>query len=277
MNGEKMIYVIKNKYITLSVNAEGGSMTSLKYLGEERLWQGGEYWQSSDVVIFPTLGHAGAYTAEGKTYTPKSHGVARYSEFALADIAEDRLTLELSSNPVTRQTYPYNFAFSITYALKKNSVRVTYTVRAAEGEIPFYVGGHPGMIAPGGSAEIEFENEERPVVYNLDGTRTELTGLKRFIADKAFFGKCKTLQLTDLSGGKIYASTSDGYKYAYKSDCPVVAFWSNEDGGDYICVEPWWGINDCPLFPKELKDKPFINSADVNGKSFSYTLTIDKA
>jgi hypothetical protein len=38
-----MIYVIKNKYITLSINAEGGGMSSLKYLGEERLWQGGKY------------------------------------------------------------------------------------------------------------------------------------------------------------------------------------------------------------------------------------------
>lgn len=272
-----MIYVLNNKYITLSVNSEGGSMTSLKYLGEERLWQGGEYWQSSDVVIFPTLGHAGAYTVNGKSYTPKSHGVARYSEFALADIAEDRLTLELSSNPVTKQTYPFGFDFCITYELKKNTVRITYTVRAAEeGEIPFYVGGHPGMIAPDGEAEIEFENEEYPTVYNLDGTRVELVEFKRFIANKAFFAKCKTFQLADLSGGKIYATTHDGYKYTYKSDCPVVAFWSNEDGGDYICVEPWWGINDCPLFPKELAEKPFINFADTNGKSFSYTLTIDK-
>lgn len=271
-----MIYVIKNKYITLSINAEGGGMSSLKYLGEERLWQGGKYWQSRDVVIFPTLGHMRAYTVNGKSYAPKSHGVARYSEFALADIAEDKITLDLSSNPVTKQTYPFGFDFCVTYALKKNTVKVTYTVRSRGGEIPFYLGGHAGMSAVGGEAEVEFENSENPVIYNLDGSKTELVDFKRFAVNKEFFKKHKTFQLGNLSGGKIYVRTKDGYKYTYKSDCPVFAFWSNEKGGDYVCAEPWWGINDCPAFPKELKQKPFVNFADENGKSFCYTLTIDK-
>lgn len=271
-----MIYYIKNKYITLAVNSDGGSMTSINYLGEERLWQGGEFWKSQDVVIFPIIGHAGEYTAEGKNYTPKSHGVARYAEFALADMTVDKLTLELNSNAVTRQTYPYDFDFSITYALKKNTIKITYTVRAKSGTIPFYVGGHPGMVAPGGEAVIEFENTERPVLYPLEGGESELGKTERFVANKQFFKECKTLQLGNLSGGNVYALTNDGYKYTYKSDCPLFAFWSNEEGGDYICVEPWWGINDCESFPKELKDKPFINFADEEGKSFSYTLTIDK-
>ena len=101
-----MIYIIQNKYLSVSINSDGGSMTSIQYLGEERLWQGNEFWRSQDVVIFPVVGHAGEYEVAGKTYTPKSHGVARYSEFALADISLDKLTLELTSNAVTRQTYP---------------------------------------------------------------------------------------------------------------------------------------------------------------------------
>lgn len=272
-----MIYYLKNKYITVAVNSDGGSMTSINYLGEERLWQGGEFWNSQDIVIFPIVGHAGEYEVDGKTYTPKAHGVARYSEFALADITLDKLTLELTSNAVTKQTYPYDFNLSVTYELKKNTIKITYTVSAKNGEIPFYVGGHPGMKAPGGSAEIEFDNEENPVLYPMgSGEQVQLNGLKRFIADKPFFKGCKTFQLGNLSGGNIRMHTQDGYKYTYKSDCPVVAFWSNEDGGDYVCVEPWWGINDFEGAPKELKDKPFINIADEKGKSFCYTLTIEK-
>ncbi len=271
-----MIYVIKNKYITLSVNSDGGSMTSINYLGEERLWQGGEPWNSQDVVIFPVIGHAGEYTAEGNTYTPKSHGVARYSEFALADMGVDRLTLELNSNAVTRQTYPYDFDFIISYALKKNTIKITYTVRAKNGKIPFYVGGHPGLKAKDGSALIEFESDENPVHYPLDGSKgVTINGMKRFIADKQFFKQCKTFQLAGVESA-VTAHVADGYKYTVKSDCPVYAFWSNEDAGDYICIEPWWGISDNPEYPRELKDKPFINFADENGKSFSYSLTIDK-
>jgi galactose mutarotase-like enzyme len=272
-----MIYIIKNKYLTVSVDSEGGSLHSIQYLGEERQWQGGEAWASRDIVIFPIVGHAGDYEVDGQVYTPKSHGVARYSEFALAEIGEDRLTLELSSNPVTKRTYPYDFNFSINYLLKKNSVKVTYTVRAKEGKIPFYVGGHPGMYAPDGEAEIEFENDEKAKVYPLTGTDvTDFEYHRKFNVNKEFFAKYKTLQLGNLSGGKIYAHTKDGFRYTYKSDCPIVAFWSNEKCGDYICVEPWWGINDNESFPKELSKKPFINTATEKGKSFSYQLTIDK-
>lgn len=273
-----MIYYLKNKYLEVAVNSDGGSMTSVKYHGEERQWQGDKFWKSQDVVIFPIVGHAGEYEVDGKIYAPKSHGVARYSEFALVNLTLDKLTLELTSNAVTRQTYPYDFVFDISYELKKNTVKITYTVRSESGEIPFYVGGHPGMKAPGGEAVIEFENEENPLMYPLGGGEAvQLKGMKRFVANKDFFKECKTFQLGNLSGGKIYAVTRDGYRYVYKSDCPVFAFWSNEEGGDYICVEPWWGINDYEGAPKELKDKPFINFAGVEGKSFSYTLTVEKS
>ena len=271
-----MIYIIKNKFITLSVNSDGGSMTSINYLGEERLWQGGEYWKSSDVVIFPIIGHAGEYEAEGNTYTPKSHGVARYSEFALADIGVDRLTLELASNAVTKQTYPYDFNFSISYKLKKNKIEITYNVRSKGGKIPFYVGGHPGMIARGGEAVIEFEDEQTPVFHPVNGGESvKLNPMKRFVANKEFFKQYKTFQLSGIEGA-VTAETPDGYRYTYKSDCPVYAFWSNEEGGDYICVEPWWGINDSEDAPRELSEKPFINFADEEGSSFTYTLAIDK-
>lgn len=272
-----MIYFLKNKYLSVSVNSDGGSMTSLKYLGEERLWQGGEAWRGQDVVIFPVIGHAGEYEAEGKTFAPKSHGVARYSEFALVDTSTDTLTLELASNAVTKKTYPYDFLLTVSYALKKNAVKITYTVRSKSGVIPFYVGGHPGLSAPDGEAVVEFENEENPTLYPLDGEPVKLEKFKRFVANKQFFAECKTFQLGGLSGGNIHAKTSDGYVYTFKSDCPLFAFWSNEACGDYICIEPWWGINDSPAYPKKLEKKPFINFADENGKSFSYTLTIEKA
>lgn len=272
-----MIYIIKNKHITLSVNSDGGSMTSILYNGEERLWQGNKFWQSQDIVIFPIVGHTEEYCVEGKKYHPKSHGVARYSEFALADIGVDKLTLELTSNAVTKQYYPFDFSLRINYKLKGETIIITYTVKSEGGEIPFYLGGHAGMVAPEGRAEIEFENEENPVHYPVDsGMAERLSRLKKFTIDKAFLKQHKTYQLASLSGGNVCATTKDGFRYVYKSDCPVYAFWSNPDGGDYVCVEPWWGINDFDGCTQELSQKPFINTAGEKGKSFSYSLTIEK-
>ena len=76
--------------------------------------------------------------------------------------------------------------------------------------------------------------------------------------------------------GDITLSTEDGFSYTFNSSCPVWAFWSNEKEGDYVCAEPWWGINDFPAAPRELSLKPFVNFDDGAGQAFSYTLTIDR-
>lgn len=273
-----MLHSIENEFLKLTVNDEGGAMHSLVYKpsGEERLWQGGEAWKSRDVVIFPIIGHAAPFEVCGKTYELKSHGLARYARLSAEKVGENKLTLSFSSDSETLKSYPFEFDFSVSYELIKNSVKITYFVRSKGGVMPFYVGGHPGMYAPGGSAVIEFENEEHPVIYPLEGGAAAMPHLKRFVADKAFFKECKTFQLGSLSGGAIYARTQDGYTYAYRSDCPLFAFWSNEEGGDYVCVEPWWGINDEPAFPRELSLKPFMNFDRGAGSEFSYTLSVDK-
>lgn len=272
-----MVYLIKNKFISLSIDSDGGSMSSLIYNGEERLWQGGDYWKSRDVVIFPIVGHAGEYTVNGKVYTPKSHGVARYSEFALSDMGVDWITLELTSNAVTRQTYPFDFVFKVTYRLKKNTIQVEYNICSKSGKIPFYVGGHAGMKAPKGEVIVEFENEENPTYFPVNGDDVaKLKNVRRMSLNTEFFKKYKTYQIGGLTGGKICALTNDGYRYTYKCDCPVYAFWRNETGGDYVCVEPWWGISNNESYPTELAEKPFINFADEQGVTFNYTLTIDK-
>jgi galactose mutarotase-like enzyme len=274
-----MDYTIENDILKLTVTDHGGTMQSLifKPTGEERLWQGNEYWKSKDVVIFPILGHAGSYTVCGKTYTPQSHGVVRYDVLTCQKVTQNAVTLTLSSNEQTRKTYPYEFDFAITYTLKDNSVEITYHVSAKTGTIPFYVGGHPGMLAPTGEAVVEFAQPEDAVLYPLESDcATHMPQLTRFVANKEFFASCKTLQLGNIAGGKVMMTTADGYQYTYLSDCPVWAFWSNESGGDYVCVEPWWGINDFSSAPRELSLKPFINFAGTKGRNFSYTLQINK-
>ncbi len=274
-----MIYTIKNDKISLSVMGKGACMTSLVYLpeNEERLWQGEEFWKSQDVVIFPILGHAGHFEAKGNTYSPRSHGIARYSEFSVADKGEDHITLNLKSSEDTLKEYPYEFDFSITYALRDNGVEITYSVKGVKENIPFYVGGHPGMKAPKAEVEFYFENEENLMVYPIDKDRAyPLEGVKSFKVDKQFFKDVKTYQIGNLSGGAVYAYTKDGYMYTYRSNCPILAFWSHEEGGDYICVEPWWGINDFPTFPREITLKPFINFAGPEGKTYTYKLSVEK-
>lgn len=277
--GVKMIYRIENRYISLSVTSEGGSMTSLIYkpTGCERLWQGDEkWWKWQDVVIFPVVGHAGAFTAKGRECLLKSHGLIRYSSLSVKEQGADFITLAVCSDSESEKLFPYKWEFEISYRLDGCTVKVGYFVRSLQGVLPFYLGGHPGMSAPRGEALITFENEEAPVVYPIDGQPYPLGKLKSFTVDKQFFKKCKTYQLGSLSGGAISARTVDGYLYTYRSDCPLYAFWSNEDGGDYLCVEPWWGINDFGGAPKDITLKPFMNFDRGEGSRFGYSLTVEK-
>lgn len=272
-----MEYTIKNSALTVTVTDEGGSMRSVVFDGEERLWQGGAAWAGRDVVIFPIVGHAGEYTVCGNRFAPRSHGVARYARFAVKERGEDFITLSLNSDEETKKTYPYDFTLEVGYKLSGASLTVSYFVKSARGVIPFYIGGHPGIRAKGGEAVIEFNPPQNPVLYPLDGADgVQLVDFTRFVANKSFFRECKTFQLGGIDG-EVVMTTADGYRYIYKSDCPVYAFWSNEEEGDYVCVEPWWGINDFPAAPRELSLKPFINFASPKGKKFSYTLTIEKS
>ena len=274
-----MDYTISSDKLRVTVTDAGGTMKSIFYLpeNEERQWQGEEFWKSQDIVIFPVVGHAGEFNVNGQTYRLHAHGVVRYSVLSLESQTSDSVTLSLRSNEQTKENYPYDFLFKISYKVAGNSVTVTYFVQSLGGNMPFYVGGHPAMKTPCGEAEIEFKNEESPVLYPIDSAKAvKLDRLKRFIVNKPFFKECKTFQLGSLSGGSIYMHTQDGYTYEYKSDCPLFAFWSKEEGGDYVCVEPWWGINNFPEAPMELTLKPFMNVDNGTGKTFSYTLSIKK-
>ena len=121
-----MIYTIENDVLSLSVNGDGGSMTSLVYkpTGEERLWQGDEkWWKGQDVVIFPIVGHAGGFTAKGKSCALRSHGIIRYVALELRKKSDHSLTLGFRSDSATYENYPYEFDFEISYKLNGMPVR----------------------------------------------------------------------------------------------------------------------------------------------------------
>lgn len=273
-----MIYTIENEVLKVSVRSDGGTMTSIFYkpTGEERQWQGEAFWKSQDVVIFPIVGHAKAYTVNGKTYEPKAHGVIRYSELTVKEQTADSITFSLDSNEQTKQTYPYDFHFELSYTLNGNSVTVGYFVQSKNGAIPYNIGGHPAMQTPGGDAVIEFPQEENVLIYPIGMDATVPATIKQFVANKAFFQECKTFQLGNIQSGTVLMHTRDNYTYTYQSKCPLWAFWSHEEGGDYVCVEPWWGINDFEKAPRELSLKPFMEFDSGEGHSYSYTLSVSK-
>ena len=60
---------------------------------------------------------------------------------------------------------------------------------------------------------------------------------------------------------------SNGKKFVFDiSKALVLAVWTNPGFGNYLCVEPWWGLPDFDSHNNVLKEKNMITSLDVNGK-----------
>ena len=61
------------------------------------------------------------------------------------------------------------------------------------------------------------------------------------------------------------------------SEAEVLAVWTDPLFGDYVCVEPWWGIPDIINPNPELKDKPLIHSLKpAESEEKGYSIAISK-
>lgn len=60
-------------------------------------------------------------------------------------------------------------------------------------------------------------------------------------------------------------------------NAPVVAIWSMEETGNFICVEPWWGLPDYDIPEEEISKKKEIIELDPQ-KEFEtgYSITVLK-
>ncbi|UKI47415.1 MAG: hypothetical protein L6V82_05705 [Clostridiales bacterium] len=144
---------ITNGILDVTVNENGSLLDSVKYRGEEYLWQGSEKsWKSKDIVIFPFVARLkdGWYTVDGKRYEMKNHGLARYNVFTAESNTGDTLVMDFKSSEETKKQYPFDFDFKVKYALVGNSMKITYTVvNTGDVDMPFGLGTHFGWALVG--------------------------------------------------------------------------------------------------------------------------------
>ena len=155
-----MLYTIKNDFLTVAVAGQGAELMSIQGSdGTEYLWQGDpKYWSDRALNIFPYVARLtdGSYYMDGELHQMNIHGIAPYCCFAVAEHTEEKLVLELVSDDENYTSYPRTFAFRICYALRENTLEVTFEVENKDGKTMYFgLGGHPGFNVPldGGSFE----------------------------------------------------------------------------------------------------------------------------
>ncbi|MFR3291400.1 MAG: aldose 1-epimerase family protein [Lachnospiraceae bacterium] len=148
-----MEFCLNNEKLCVRVSSLGAELRSVRGAdGTEYLWQGDErFWRGRATNIFPYVGRLteDSYLWRGARYKMGRHGFARGSEFTAEAATDTRLVLSLRAGEATRESYPFDFKFSLIYELSGDTLRQTYRVEnRGEGDMPFGLGGHPGFNAP---------------------------------------------------------------------------------------------------------------------------------
>ena len=292
------MFTIENEYLKINITENGGSLTSIfdKETNDELLYQPDERsWKGQDVVIFPFVARLknGSYKVDGIDYIMKTHGLIRYNKVSLYKISGDNLTLSFDSNDDTLKEYPYRFHFEITYKLEGHVLSIRYKITNTDTkEIYYSFGGHPAIKASVNelvdgvefdNTKIEFEKSMEINRYYLDETGSLITGKsinkipREVFIKKKTIADAKTLIFDAASINNVLLLTNNHVFKFDISEAEVLAFWTDPHYGDYLCVEPWWGIPDIINPNPELKDKPLIHTLKPSeSEEKGYSIVISK-
>lgn len=254
-----MEFALKNEKLSLTVSSLGAEMRSLQTAdGTEYLWQGDPmYWKDRAPNLFPFVGRLtdNTYKYLGKTYPMTIHGFAAAEEFAVVEHSRTRLVLELCSNAVLKESYPFDFSLRVGYELKDTQVDITFRVEnLGENTMPFGIGGHPGFNVPltKGEAFEDYELEfsvsccpDRvgfsPAVYMNGHDAIYPIREERFIDLRHDLFDEDAIILKNMAREVTLRSriSGRGITLTYP-DLPYLGIWHwPKTDAPYVCIEPW--------------------------------------
>lgn len=280
------IIEIKNNNLTVGINTLGSELMYVNGAGgTEFLWNGDKnVWENRAPVLFPICGglKEDKYTYKGKTYTLQKHGFAPSLEFCGTKTSENKAEFVLEDNEITKKQFPFSFRLKISFELEANSLKVTNTVtNPTDSEMYFSIGAHEGYYCPEGIEEYEILFDENQTLnsYILNGNLLEnnyinvLNNAKAFPLKYEYFAVdalvfknvgFKSATLAKKDGTKKVRVTFDGTNY--------FLLWTKPNA-NYICLEPWNGIQDIMGSSYDITTKEGIIKLCANeSRSFIHTI-----
>ena len=261
---------IESSRLRATVKLLGAELNSLfdKQENHEYIWTGDpEVWKGQAPWLFPFIGklNGGVYKVGDQTYEMPSHGFASKKEFVIESIKPDSVTLCLPATSETLPVFPWRFRIWIKYQITDENLTVSCSVTNEDSkDMYFSLGGHPGFIAEPGDTLV-FDPCEKLSVRRLkmpehllnEGAYGEFIGEiplsgDLFKDDAMLFEapvseKCT---LKRINGKNI---TLDYGKVTW------LGIWSRARADlKYVCVEPWFGVDDEVGFTGDVSEKTGI-------------------
>ncbi len=291
-----MEHKIENDFLIVKAKNQGAELTSIfdKRTQTEHLWQADPaFWAWHAPVLFPVVGRCKNDTIQinGKVFNMPKHGFARHSNFELIENKEHAMKFEMTQNSNTKEVYPYDFRFKISYVLEGAQLDTVYEVVNQDNKTIYYsLGGHPALAVP-------FSKDEKYEDYYIEFPMDEQ--LKReFINEEGFFTGEKKGVLTAPHKLQLYSTIFEKDALIFKEiksktvkihsknntrtvsisfdDFNYLGLWA-KNNASYVCVEPWLGCADSDDFEGEFRNKEDIQHLKPNeSKIVRFSIKIDE-
>lgn len=271
---------IENENLKLTINLHGGSLVSiydkvnnfeLQYTPEE------DSWPFQDVVIFPLIG-VNKFEYENKDYEIETrHGFLRNEDFKVYKLEENSITIFFESNEVSKKKFPFDFRFFLTYTMQNSTILLKIDIENLNKNIPLpcMYGSHLGLRAlETGNINLCVNKELYPLENGLINLEKVIKFDDYLSLNKENFKKYDTLVFKNNSN-KVILNNGFGYEIEYNFDSPLFAIWSNSNKGNFVCIEPWFGVSNIVNEEKNIYKKRFINSIKSQ-KTFQISIIFKK-
>ena len=250
---------IANGDLSVEIAPLGAELQSISGPGGAQwLWHGDpQWWSGRAPLLFPVVGKSpdGAVTIEGKRYPMQPHGFARRSTFDVVSERPASATLMLKSSAATRESFPFEFFLSVTYALEGPTIVTSVEVGNLDSrDMPFGFGFHPAFAwpLPGGEGRrhlLKLGIEDEPRFLLLDAA----TGLidpeaqpspfrkGELTLEPSLFDKDALLFPFGIGTGMTYEAEGGASFELQWHNLPNFGVWQ-KPGAPFICLEPWHGM-----------------------------------
>ncbi|MBZ4682957.1 MAG: aldose 1-epimerase family protein [Fusobacteriales bacterium] len=275
--------IIENDFLKVEIADKGAEIKKIinKKNNQNYIWKGdNNYWGKTAPVLFPFIGGQknGKFIVDGKEYSQLKHGFARDNDFKVIEKNQTKIKYLFSYSEDTLKQYPFKFNLYIIYTLDENRLKTEYIVENLDNkEMYFSIGAHPAfslLVNENIKYEdyyLEFEQEEELKSFIIDGVllkkekvnlgKRKILELKKdtFKNDAFVFENLKSKEIT-------LKNKKDNRQVKVIFDkFPYLALW-NVVNAEFVCIEPWCGVNDFTDFNGELKDKIGVEKLEELGK-----------
>lgn len=271
-----MIHYIENEYLKVGVKEFGSELTSIvsKESNFEFLWQGNpDIWSGQSPVLFPIIGRLfdDSYALDGNVYSMPKHGFARKLPWKLHSKSNCEMSFILSENEETLACYPYCFELILTFSLEGKKLIVKHEViNKNDCTMYFSLGAHPAFNCEIGDTLVFEENETLDCIkidlersLRIPETTPLLRNEKEITVTKDVFNEDALIFKGAVSENITLKSKSSEREIKFNlGKAPYLGIWA-KPGAPYVCIEPWYGVNDSTEKKADFSEKDEIQKLDA--------------